>query len=64
MHSIKYTYAPPSFSNIWAKSNARDLDYNLRNAELYSVPNIRFELFRKIPFISLPTAWNEIGEEL
>jgi hypothetical protein len=31
---------------------------------LYSIPNIRVELFRKIPFISLPTAWKEIGNEL
>jgi hypothetical protein len=64
MHAIEYNYAPPAFSDTWTKNNTRDLDYNLRNADLFIIPNIRIEHFRKNPLVSLPTAWNEIGEEL
>ncbi len=52
------------YNNTWTKNNTRDLDYNLRNADLFIIPNIRIEDFRKNPLVSLPTAWNELGEEL
>jgi hypothetical protein len=34
------------------------------NSNLYIIPNVWIELFRKIPFISLPMSLNEIGDEL
>jgi hypothetical protein len=64
MHSIEYKYAPLSFANTWTKHNTQDLDYNLRNSHLYIIPNVRIEMFRKIPLISLPMSWNEISDEL
>jgi hypothetical protein len=64
MHSIDYNYAPHSFCNIWTKNNTREMDYDLRNQDEYSVPFIRIELFRRNPLVSLPTAWNELCDEL
>jgi hypothetical protein len=43
MHSIEYDYAPPAFLNTWTKNIARDMDYNLCNADLYIIPNNRIE---------------------
>jgi hypothetical protein len=64
MHSVDYKYAPQSFENTWIKNNTRDMDYDLRNREEYSVPFIRIELFRRNPLCSLPTAWNELCDEI
>ncbi len=64
MHSIEYDYAPQSFLDVWTKNNTRDMDYHLRNCEQYTLPFVRIELFRRIPFISLPIAWNELCDEL
>jgi hypothetical protein len=63
-HSIEYKYAPRSFDNIWSKNTERELDYNLRNADLYTIPVSRIELLKKILLVSLPTAWNELYEGL
>jgi hypothetical protein len=63
-HSVEFNYAPRSFANIWTKNAEREIEYNLRNDEQYVIPPIRIELFRKTPFVSLPTAWNELSEGL
>ncbi len=36
-------------------------NYNLCNNDLYNLPQIRLELFRKIPLYSLPFEWNNLG---
>jgi hypothetical protein len=64
MHSIDYNYAPQSFRDIWVKNNTRDMDHDLTNSDKYSIPFIRIEQFRRNPIISLPTAWNELRDEL
>jgi hypothetical protein len=63
-HSIEYKYAPRSFDEVWSKNTERDLDYNLRNANQYTIPIARIDLFKKTPFVSLPLAWNELGDGL
>jgi hypothetical protein len=63
-HSVEFKYAPRSFANTWTKNADREIEYNLRNDEQYTIAPIRIELFRKIPLVSLPTAWNELGEGL
>ncbi len=40
-----------------------DLDYNHRIADLYIVPNIRIEQFLNNPLVSLPIAWNQLGDK-
>jgi hypothetical protein len=64
MQSVDYKYAPQSFENTWVKNNTRDMDYDLRNWNEYRVPFIRIELFRRNPLCSLPTAWNELCDEI
>ena len=61
MHSIEYEYAPSSFSNIWVKNINRQINHDLRNNDLYNLPQIRLELFRKIPLYSIPYEWNNLG---
>ncbi len=62
MHSIYYDYAPVSFVNTWNKNNVRNLNQNLRNDELFMLPNPRIELFKKMPMYSLPYEWNISGD--
>jgi len=61
MHSVYYEYAPSSFSNTWTLNNERNLNQNLRNDDLYMLPNPRIELFKKLPMYSLPYEWNNSG---
>jgi hypothetical protein len=62
MHSIEYNYAPPSFLGIWTKNYVNQGDRLLRNADNYSLPNPRTELFKKSPLYSLPFEWNNLDE--
>jgi hypothetical protein len=64
MHSIAFNYAPASFSETWAKNETRNNDYQLRNDDLFILPTLRIELFRKVPLYSLPLAWNELSDSL
>jgi hypothetical protein len=61
MHGVEYGYASSSFNNIWTKNANRDHEHNLRNNELYRLPHIRLELFRKIPLYLLLSEWNILG---
>ena len=61
MHSIFYEYAPISFRHIWPKNNMRNNDHNLRNANDFTLPNPRLELFKRFPIYSLPLEWNQAG---
>jgi hypothetical protein len=64
-HSIEFNYAPRSFVGIWTKNTEREFDYNpLRNFDQYTIAEIKIELFRHIPLVSLPTAWNNLNEGL
>jgi hypothetical protein len=60
MHAIKYDYAPPSFNGTWTQNDARNLNYNLRNVEDFTVIPPRFEGFKKFPLYSFPTVWNSL----
>jgi hypothetical protein len=63
MHSIEYDYAPSSFQGIWTKNLVNQGDRPLRNADNYSLPNPRTELFKKSPLYSLPYEWNNIDNK-
>jgi hypothetical protein len=62
MHSYVYEYAPTSFDNIWTKNNQRDTQHNLHNNKDFALSMPRIELFKKIPSYSLPSAWNNSGD--
>jgi hypothetical protein len=61
MHSIRYNYAPKSFSRTWTRNNNRPGNYNLRNDEQFAIPVPRIELFKRLPYHALPTEWNNSG---
>jgi hypothetical protein len=61
MHAYHYKYAPKSFNNTWISNAARHGDLNLRNDDLYALPNPRIEFFKKIPLYALPLEWNNAG---
>jgi len=64
MHAVAYGYAPSSFRNVWTVNESRDLNYELRNRDIFSIPPVRIELFRKIPLYSLPNEWNNLVENI
>jgi hypothetical protein len=64
MHSIAYNYAPLSFREIWQTNGTRNNEYNLRNNDLFILPNFRIELFKRLPLYSLPAIWNEQPDSL
>jgi hypothetical protein len=61
MHSVYYNYAPKSFSSVWTKNNERNLNQNLRDGELFTLPIPRIDFFKKLPIYSLPFEWNNSG---
>lgn len=63
MHSIYYGYAPKSFSNVWKKNEQRtgELNIELRNDNLFTIPAPRIEFFKRMPIYSLPCEWNGSG---
>ena len=64
MHSIAYNYTPLSFREIWLTNGTRNNEYNLRNNDLFILPNFRVELFKRLPLYSLPALWNEQPDSL
>jgi hypothetical protein len=62
MHSIKYEYAPASFTNTWLLNNERNLMYNLRNTAEFAIIPPRFEGFKKYPLYCFPFIWNNLDD--
>jgi hypothetical protein len=62
MHSIEYDYAPISFHRIWTENFINQGERPLRNADNYSLPNPRTELFKKSPLYFLPFEWNNFDD--
>ena len=62
MHSVEYKYAPSSFQDTWQKNEARNLNYELRNNDLYTIPKINLVSLNNIPFFSYPAEWNSLGD--
>jgi len=61
MHSINFNYAPKSFNETWIKNGERNGNWNLRNSDLFYIPNPRVDFFKKMPLYALPEAWNTCG---
>ena len=62
MHSIRYGYSPTAFLELWPFNVDRSHDHNLRHHEDFILPNIRLELFRRMPAYSLLYEWNSSGD--
>ena len=62
MHGIEYNYGPPTFTETWPKNFQRNINYNLRNVDSYSIPRVNFEFLRNAPVFSFPLEWNKLDE--
>ena len=62
MHAVYYKYAPKTFANIWQTNVDRDLDYNLRNMDDFTLPAPKTEFFKRQPLYTLPLAWKNLDE--
>ena len=62
MHSIKFNYAPESFTNVWLLNANREHKYQLRNNKEFVLPAPRIEFFRKQPIYTLPSEWNKLED--
>ena len=58
MHDYVFDRLPLSFAETWVNNRQRNPLNNLRNADLYYQPQPNFELFRRFPLYTFPTAWN------
>ena len=58
MHSIEYKYAPSTFQEVWQKNEDRNLNYELRNNNLFSLPKVNLASLKHLPFS--PTLLNGI----
>jgi hypothetical protein len=64
MHSVSNKYAPASFEKTWQKNINRIPEVNLRNAEAYSLPHPKTEMFKRSTYYALPAAWNCLVPEI
>jgi hypothetical protein len=62
MHSVKFSYCPPSFRTVFTRLDIDNAHYDLRYPNEFSLPRARIELFKKIPMYTLPLEWNECGD--
>jgi hypothetical protein len=62
MHSIVYNHCPNSLRNLFQLNEQRAVDHDLRNANLFTIPHPRIELFRKSLLFTLPSKWNALPD--
>jgi hypothetical protein len=62
MHSIVYNYCPSSLRQLFQRNEQRELSQNLRNADEYTIPHPRIELFKKSLLYRLPLEWNALTD--
>ena len=58
MHGIEYQLGPVTFSNTWTKNENRNLNYELRNADLFATPRVNYVYLKNAPFFAFPAEWN------
>ena len=62
MHSIKYNYAPESFSNMFPINQHRTHEHDLRNNDDFMLPRVNFDFIKRMPIYTLPLEWNSFGD--
>ncbi len=58
MHSIHNKYSPPSMFNLWPKNSDRNTAFELRNANNYATPQVKYSFFTRFPAYTMPLLWN------
>ena len=56
--SYYFKKLPLSFTDMWQLNIERNPERSLRNANDYFIPAHRVEIVKRLPLISLPSAWN------
>ena len=64
MHGIEYQLGPVTFSNTWTKNENRNLNYELRNADLFATPRVNYVYLKNAPFFAFPAEWNNLEMEI
>ena len=59
---VEYKYAPKTFLDVWQKNANRNLNFELRNNDLFTIPRANLEYLKNIPFFSYPAEWNTLGD--
>jgi hypothetical protein len=65
MSNLKFMYCivnnrlPFSFNEMWISNIVRNPALQLRNAEDFYVPALRFETVKRFPFFTFPKLWND-----
>ena len=62
MHSVEYKCAPKTFLDVWQKNANRNLNFELRNNDLFTIPRANLEYLKNIPYFSYPAEWNTLGD--
>ncbi len=60
MHNYICGNLPPSFFDLWQTNRERNALHKLRNADDLYIPPHRTDLYKRMPLVSFPTAWNTI----
>ena len=55
---------PNLFQDYFLQNSERGLNPGLSNANDYFVPGVRSEYLRRLPFVSVPSAWTNISVEI
>jgi hypothetical protein len=58
MHSFYFKKLPLSFAEMWQTNLERNPVRTLQNAYEYYIPPHHVEIVKRLPYISLPKAWN------
>ena len=62
MHSVEYKCAPKTFLDVCQKNANRNLNIELRNNDLFTIPRANLEYLKNIPYFSYPAEWNTLGD--
>ncbi len=60
MHSTVNGYCPTSLRNMFQRNEHRELNQDLRNANQFTIPYPRIELFKISRLFRLSTEWNAL----
>ena len=64
MHGIEYSYCPETFRNTWSKNVNRNVNYELRNSDLFKTPRINFTYLKNSQLFYFPAEWNKLEVEV
>ena len=62
IHSIFHKYSPTALHDTWKTNRQRGIEHDLRDDHQLYIPFARTDQTKKLPFISLPTIWNELPD--